>query len=382
MKTILFIPGFVCDTWSTIEQYTIQLTEALSDEYNIIWLVPSMSNRYNRFKNKNKENRLKLTEPVYVTEAKKHNIKIVTADLSKFNLIKNMFVLNKIFKKYNVDAIYTEFGFERWIATICSKLLGQKTIFRAHGAMGGNYSFFKNLIQKTFIDFFLPVSYYIGSFIPKSKVSYVVQNSIDIVNDKEIFSDDKEIIKKELGLERFERLVIMIAKFDKGKRYNVALDIIEKIINATDKNIGFIFLGAGELYDFYLEDVKKRNLDNIIMMPGYTTKVKKYLAVSDVSILTSLEEGLPCSLLESMEYRLPLIAFNREWARELITNGINGYLIDVDDKEKYAQSLLNLLNDDDKRKEFGANSYKILNANFSMEIWRERMKKVFNEIMS
>jgi len=380
MKTILFIPGFVCDTWSTIENYTIELTEALSDDYNIIWLAPSMKNPYNIFKNK--DNRENLQEPVYVTEAKKHNIKVIVADLSKFNLLKNLLVLQKIFKEYKVDATYTEFGFERHIATICSKLLGKKTIFRAHGALGGKCQFAKSIIHKYFIDFFLPVSYYISGFIPKSKKSCVIQNSINIAEHEENYSETKEKIKKELGLEKFEYIITMIAKFNKGKRYDVAIDIVEKIKKNTDKNVGFVFLGNGELYEQYLNEVKDRNLSDSVIMPGHIKEVWKYLKASDVSMLTSLEEGLPCSLLESMNYKLPLIAFNRGWARELITNGINGYLIDIDDKDKYSEAILNLINQPKKMKKLGENSYKILSENFNTNLWKEKMKKTFNEIMN
>ncbi len=44
------------------------------------------------------------------------------------------------------------------------------------------------------------------------------------------------------------------------------------------------------------------------MTPGYTTRVSDYLKIADMTILTSLEEGLPCSFLESMNYKLPLVA--------------------------------------------------------------------------
>lgn len=375
-KTILFIPGFVCDTWCTIEQYTIDLTEVLSDEYNIIWLAPSINNPYNLFKNKEK-----LSEPLYVTKAKKHNIKVITADLSKFNLIKNLFILKKIFNEYKVDATYTEFGFERQIATICSKLLGMKTIFRAHGHLGGNYKFLKGIVLRYFIDYFLPVSYYVEGFIPKNKKVYTVRNVVDINKKAPLSEEDVLKTKKELGLEKFDQIVLMIAGVKEVKRYDVAIDIAENVKSKTNKNVGFVFVGYDKLYNQYLEEVKKRNLDSLICMTGHTTEVEKYLSVSDISMLTSLEEGLPCSFLESMNYRLPLIAFNRAWARELVTNGINGYLIDVDDKDSFANSILELLHNEDKRIEFGQNSYTILKENFNMDLWRKKMKKAFDEIM-
>jgi len=227
----------------------------------------------------------------------------------------------------------------------------------------------------------LPVSYYIAGFVTKSKKSYVIQNSINIAEHEENPSETREMIKKELGLEKFEYIITMIAKFNKGKRYDVATDIVEKVKNNTDKKIGFVFLGNGELYEQYSNEFKNRNLSDMVITPGHIKEVWKYLKVSDISMLTSLEEGLPCSLLESMNYKLPLVAFNRGWARELITNGINGYLIDIDDKEEYAETILNLINQPEKMEELGENSYKILKENFNTNQWKKKMKKAFSEIM-
>ncbi len=379
-KTILFIPGFVCDTWSTIENYTIELTKVLSDDFNIIWLVPTINNPYNKFKNENCKANLK--EPIYVTEAKKNNIQIITADLSKFNLIKNLFVLNKIFKENKVNAVYTEFGFKRYVATICSKLLGKKTIFRAHGHMGGKFKFFKLIIYSLFMDVFLPVSYYVQSFVPKFKKSVVVQNPVEIIDYEKPSREELISIKKELGLEKFENIVVMISAFNKTKRHYIALDIIKKVKKKAGGKIGFVFLGAGELYEYYLTEIKKEQLGDLIIMPGYTTRVNDYLKISDISILTSLEEGLPCSFLESMNYKLPLIAFNTGWAKELITQDVNGCLVNIDNTQMYADIILNLVNNVEKRKEYGENSYSKLKENFSIESWRKKMKKTFTQIMN
>lgn len=379
-KTILLVPGFVCDTWCTIENYTLELTKVLSDDFNIIWLVSNINNPYNVFKNK--ENREVLKEPVCATEAKKNDIQVINADLSKYNLLKNIFVLNKIFKQYNVDAIYTEFGFERYMATICTKLLGKKTIFRAHGSLGGNYKNLKYIIHSLFVDVFLPVSNYTATFIPKHKKQCVIHNSIDIKKKKELSLQELFNAKKKLGLEKFEKIIVMIAKFDEGKRHNIALNIIERVISAANKNVGFVFLGTGDLYEYYLNEIRNRNLQDVIYAPGYTNDVDKYLEVSDISMLTSLEEGLPCSFLESMNYSLPLIAFNKIWAQELITNEFNGYLINIDNTEQYAKAILELIDNEQKMKNFGNNSYKILNKSFNMNLWQQKMKEIFNKIMN
>ncbi|ENM5803998.1 glycosyltransferase family 1 protein, partial [Vibrio mimicus] len=64
MKNVLFVPGFVCDTWSPIEKYTIDLANELRDECNVIWFVPSIESPSNKFKHE--ESRFSLSKPLFI----------------------------------------------------------------------------------------------------------------------------------------------------------------------------------------------------------------------------------------------------------------------------------------------------------------------------
>lgn len=380
-KTLLFAPGFVSDTFCTIENRTIELTKELSENYNVIWLVQDIKSDCNYFKNP--ENRDKLTEPVYVSEIKKHGIQHITVSLSKKNQLKNYFILKKVFKENQIDAVMVEFGIERFIMTFWAKMFGKQLIWYEHyyslNPDDSKFVALKKVFYRFFISNYIAVSNHIAETLPKNGKIFAVQNAAEL-KDTSIYN--KAELKKTLGLDGFEKIIIMTAAFRSVKRYDLAVKIVKHFISNSDKNVGFIFLGDGELFEQYKQIIREENLDKHIILPGHTSDVGQYLALADVAMLTSIYgEGLPSSLLESMNHRLPMVTFDMEWAREIIEDDKNGYLVEPENYEMFSDRLLELVNNAETRTKFGEESYNKLKDNFSLPVWRKKMREVFKEII-
>ena len=55
--------------------------------------------------------------------------------------------------------------------------------------------------------------------------------------------------------------------------------------------------------------------------------VRQYLTQADVLVLPSWHEGLPVSIIEAMAVGIPVIATDIRGCRELVTPGVNGWLV-------------------------------------------------------
>ena len=86
-KTILFVPGFVVDTYSEIEASFVELCSKPDNDIRFLWLVASGASRYDRYWKSS--NRHALNEPLYVTHIKSAGIPYIVADISKYNVISN-----------------------------------------------------------------------------------------------------------------------------------------------------------------------------------------------------------------------------------------------------------------------------------------------------
>jgi glycosyltransferase involved in cell wall biosynthesis len=382
LKNILLVSGFVCDTFSSIEMLSIYLSEAATNKYNIIWLVPTIGNRYNRFTNA--ESREKMTVPLYVKELQKRSISYVEADVSKYNILKNMFLFWAIFRKYKIDAVLTQFGFERFYAAFFGKLFSKKTIWHERWfSLDTRFVFLKKIFYRLFVDCFIAVSEHLGSTLPEEKKTFVVHNGMSIKPVPLLSKTERNKLKDKLGLGKYNNIVIMIAAFRDYKNYDIAVQIVEKVCSRqADPDIGFVFLGDGPLLNKYKAEIKTKKLDSFVVIPGHKLNVADYLSVSDVMMLTShYGEGLPNCLLEGMNFKLPLIAFNMEWAGEIIKHNENGYLIPRNGYDDFAGCIISLISSREKRELMGAKGYEMFVDNFDINIWKKKIMGVLKQVI-
>ena len=96
-------------------------------------------------------------------------------------------------------------------------------------------------------------------------------------------------------------------------------------------DVKFLWIGDGELRN----ELSAQNIE----ITGWVTRneVLQYALSADVFILPSLWEGLPISLLEMMYMKKPCIVSNVIGNRDVINNGVNGFV--CESKEKFAQSI-------------------------------------------
>jgi glycosyltransferase involved in cell wall biosynthesis len=90
---------------------------------------------------------------------------------------------------------------------------------------------------------------------------------------------------------------------------------------------------------------------------------------SNIFCLPSFTDASPLSIIEALKMELPILASNRCGNHfEAIQSDINGYTFDPDDKVEIREKLFLLLKQRDRWEEMGANSLKIYNSFFSMDL--------------
>ena len=86
----------------------------------------------------------------------------------------------------------------------------------------------------------------------------------------------------------------------------------------------------------------------------------------DVCVHTSIEpEPFGLVITEAMLYGIPVVASDRGAPKEIVEDGLSGFLIDPEDTGKLAETIIQLLSDESLRYEIGNKG-------------SERVKKVYN----
>lgn len=379
MKNILLVPGFVVDTYSRIEASFIDLAACKDNNIKFIWLVPSMDSKYNRYAKVLGQE--KLQEPLYVRYLREKGIEFYTGNISKYNMISNLILFCRVFKKYNIDAVYTHFGFERYYSAFFAKLLGRKTVLNEHwNSLGTRFTGVKRLFYKLFIDYYISVSDFITSTLPQNGNIITVKNGLQLKNTSALKDHDKIGIKTELGLAADKTIILMVASFTDIKRHDLAVNILKESIKQR-KDIQFVFLGQGELYDSIRDSIKEELQKGYAVMPGHVNNIDHYYSIADICMLTSIGEAFGYTVLEAFNYCLPFIAFSSGGPAEIIKDGYNGYLIEPENTVDFTERLLELVENGEKRRMLGENAYNTLKSEFSRDSWILNMKNAFYKIL-
>lgn len=174
--------------------------------------------------------------------------------------------------------------------------------------------------------------------------------------------------------------IIAVGRLTNQKGFDRLIDIwniIEHKNNVDGWNLKIY--GEGELKDDLQEKINEYGLSNIKLM-GYTENIEKVMENAAIFLLTSRYEGFVLVLIEALTKKIPCISFDcKEGPREIIDNGVNGYIVEDDNIDKYAEKLYYLMSNNKVRKTFSANSQKDL-YRFDIDRVIKEWIKLFEEL--
>lgn len=118
--------------------------------------------------------------------------------------------------------------------------------------------------------------------------------------------------------------------------------------------------GEGKQKEEFMSLVHDRGMDDNIVFAGFSEDIISDLQKHDLFIFSSKSEGMPNALLEAMAAGLECIATDCEFGpRELIKDGINGWLIPVGDSDAMAEKIIERILDDGKHIKICENAKKV-----------------------
>ena len=127
-----------------------------------------------------------------------------------------------------------------------------------------------------------------------------------------------------------------------------------------------------------LEKIKGYNLEKNIIMHGYKDKneIESILLKTSIGINTSYTESFGLAVLETFSYGIPCVAFSSaEGLSDFMKDGENGYIIENRNFDEMANKILYLVENKEKRQEFGNNARQV-----SLKYDNENIKKLWYKL--
>ena len=155
--------------------------------------------------------------------------------------------------------------------------------------------------------------------------------------------EEKQALRTVLGIPE-KHMVLSIGQFIHRKGFDVLL----KAAQSLNADTG-IYIVGGEATEEYLTLRRDLGLEDRVHFLGFKPReeLAKYYQAADVFVLPTREDIWGLVINEAMAYGLPIVTTDRCVAGvELVENGVNGYVVPVEDETALADSLKRVLSGD------------------------------------
>lgn len=172
--------------------------------------------------------------------------------------------------------------------------------------------------------------------------------------------------------------IVTMSRFVKDKNLQLLIHAFRNLCDSFN-NITLTMYGNGPLKDELQKLVRHLNLQDCVFFPGYTLNASEALSEADIYVCSSNYEGLPNSLIEAMSCGIPSVSTRVAGAVDLIADGVNGLLVDIDDLNALTVQLSLLCSNDSLRTKLGKEASKIrelVNPNLITKQWDQLLNNV------
>lgn len=308
-------------------------------------------------------------ENMDLLKIEKHHIDIQRSPFSIKN-IKAFQQLYKIFKMHKFDIVHCHAPMGGILGRCCAFLSNTTPVFyTAHG-----FHFYKgapyinnfiyknverlaarwtdNLITMNLEDYNAAKKFKLRlggqvHFIPGVGIDTKMISSVNV---------DRLKKRKEIGVPGEAFLLLSIGELIKRKNHKQTLESLAKIVASGFTDVYLGICGKGELLSELKELCIDLGIEKYVIFLGYRNDIVQLLKASDLFVFPSYQEGLPKSLMEALASGTPVVATKIRGNVDLVTNEVNGLLVDCDDIDSTAEAILRLKEDVGLMMEMGNNN--------------------------
>ena len=330
--------------WEEIKDEIIKIKDTQkSNKINILMIIPWMvtggADRFNLDLIKRMD-RKKFSFTIISTMPSKNEWRrqfekyATIYDLTTFLEMKDWIgFINYIIKKNNIKLIFnsnSEFGYRilpylkaKYPQIPITDFVHMEEWYMKNGGFSRDSSIMQNVIDKTFTCNENSRNIFINHF--KRNESEI--KTIYIGVDEKKFDPQKynkeEIIDKinDKRLSKDKIIISYICRLAEQKRPYLMLEVVKKLAEIRE-NFVVVVAGEGSLLNGLKKNVKKEKLDDFFVFVGNKKNTEEIYAISDLTLNTSIKEGLALTSYESLAMGVPVVSSDVGGQKELINKEV------------------------------------------------------------
>ncbi len=236
-------------------------------------------------------------------------------------------------------------------------------------------SFYRNL--------FLPVYRRVERRLAASckKLTVVSHSMAD--DYRRLYGVDSEVVWNGVDTDHFRpriasqnsASIVFVGALKRGKGL---LDLLAaaRVVSRQQPDAHFLLYGEGPLRTKLEKEVRRNALQNFRLKgPVAHDDLPGVLASAATVVLPSYYEGLPSTLLEAMACGIPVVATEVKGNKEIVQDGVTGYLVPPQDPSVLAHAICRILEASEKGRGMGLDGRRLVEQKFT---WKKRAEQFLN----
>jgi glycosyltransferase involved in cell wall biosynthesis len=153
-------------------------------------------------------------------------------------------------------------------------------------------------------------------------------------------------LRADLDLPPTARLVGIVGRLVPIKNHRLLLEAA-RLLKPRHPDLVIVVVGDGELWDDLQRLTAEQGLTETVLFTGWRHDLPEVYADLDVVVCCSRNEGTPVSLIEAGAAARPVVGTDVGGVRDIVEDGVNGFLVPGDDPPQLASAIERILSDAD-----------------------------------
>jgi glycosyltransferase involved in cell wall biosynthesis len=228
------------------------------------------------------------------------------------------------------------------------------------------------LSKKRILIFRIVMPFFYGVIAVSQNLKFWIENNLKskrvvYLPNFPIRTEDSEHKSQLIGIEG--KRIVSLANLREDKNHFLLLEVAQRL-KITNPDWTFHLIGK-DFEDDYANKIKKMitsyDLKNNVFLYGSKQDIENILDQASIAVLTSKSEGLPVSLLEYGLYKKAIVVTHVGEIPAIVQNGMNGFIVVPNEPDLFYQSVVQLIENETLRTDFGDALFKTIQADYTAE---------------
>jgi glycosyltransferase involved in cell wall biosynthesis len=290
--------------------------------------------------------------------------------------------LVRLLRKQQIDAVHSHEFTMAVYGAAAARLLGLPQVITMHGGL----RVCKALRRRVALRWAMRNSDHTVMVSLATRRQFAADLGLDegrftvVPNGVSVHAGDATHVRAEFGARAGECVLLAVGTLERHKGHQVLLEALARLVSRGLRTPWKLIIAGGrggDQHEALLQFAEEEGLDDRVRIVTNRNDIPDLLALADIFVMPSLQEGLPMALLEAMTAGKAIIASATSGIPEAIVDGRDGLLTTPGDIGSLSEALRSLLADPARRDTLGAAAAERARQEFTVQVMAERYETLY-----